>query len=49
MSTITTDPEILEYVSADGLRVTLAVERGTTGRLMPPVDIWEDTVPLTPG
>ena len=49
MSTITTDPEILEYVSADGLRVTLAVERGTTGRLMPPVDIWEDTVPLMAG
>lgn len=41
--------ETLEYVSADGLTARLVVERGATGRMMPPVDIWEDTVPLTPG
>jgi hypothetical protein len=43
------DAEVIEYVSADGLVARLVVERGATGRLMPPVDIWEDTVPLTPG
>jgi hypothetical protein len=41
--------EVLEYVSADGLIARFAVERGASGRLMPPVDIWTDTVPLTPG
>jgi Phage tail protein len=45
----TGDAEVLEYVSADGLTARFAVERGVTGRLMPPVDIWTDTVPLTPG
>ena len=44
-----TEPEVLEYVAADGLSVRFTVERGATGRLMPPVDIWEDVVPLTPG
>jgi hypothetical protein len=43
------EPEVLEYISADGLSVRFVVERGATGRLMPPVDIWTDTVPLTPG
>lgn len=42
-------PEVVEYISADGLHATLVVERGATGRMMPPVDIWEDVVPLTPG
>lgn len=45
----TTEAEALEYVSGDGLSVRFVVERGSTGRMMPPVDVWEDIVPLTPG
>jgi|HubBroStandDraft_6_1064221.scaffolds.fasta_scaffold01226_7 hypothetical protein len=45
----TDEAELLEYVAGDGLSVRFTVERGTTGRMMPPVDIWEDVVPLTPG
>jgi hypothetical protein len=41
--------ETLTYVSADGQAVDLVVTRGATGRLMPPVDIWEDIVPLVDG
>lgn len=41
--------ETLTYVSADGLAVQFVIERGTTGRLMPPVEIYEDTVPLIAG
>jgi hypothetical protein len=42
-------PEVVEYVSADGLVATFEVERGTTGRMMPPVELYSDTVPLVPG
>jgi hypothetical protein len=45
----TEEAEVIEYISADGLVARFVVERGATGRLMPPVDIWTDTVPLTPG
>lgn len=41
--------EVVEYVSADGLVVTFEVERGTTGRIMPTVELWTDTIPLVPG
>lgn len=45
----TNEPEVLEYVAGDGLSVRFTVERGAMGRMMPPVDVWEDIVPLTPG
>lgn len=42
-------PETLLYLSADGQAVMFQTEQGVTGRLMPPVDIWEDVVPLQAG
>ena len=41
--------EHLDYIAADGRSVSFEIERGMTGRLMPPVDVWEDVVPLVAG
>lgn len=41
--------EYLDFIAADGRSVSFEIERGMTGRLMPPVDVWEDIVPLVAG
>jgi hypothetical protein len=41
--------ELVTYVNAEGESIQFVVARGATGRFMPPVDIWEDTVPLVAG
>jgi hypothetical protein len=41
--------EVVEFVSADGLSAQFDVLRGAHGRMMPPIELWDEIVPLQSG